>query len=156
MSWNFVYQFVRMTKRAKQSDVVHSSLVVRISEIKGQFFCICIYCMYIKWRIWWEKQKNITPKILKHFNQLIIEWNYFIIPDPHLLSTMKTFIIFLVLAIIASSITTSSADCSDSKYYKETCNALTQDCHTHCTTLEGAIYGQCMYKVPTFTCICCS
>ncbi|CAB3219815.1 unnamed protein product [Arctia plantaginis] len=67
---------------------------------------------------------------------------------------MKASMIILVLTIIACAVISADA-CPKSKYFKGTCNALTRDCQIHCTRLEGAKSGQCVYKFPSFRCTCC-
>ncbi|XP_075987864.1 uncharacterized protein LOC142984270 [Anticarsia gemmatalis] len=68
---------------------------------------------------------------------------------------MKTFNVFFVIAIIACVVSSTFAACPPSKWFKGTCNALSQDCQRHCTNLEGAKSGQCVYKFPAFRCTCC-
>ncbi|CAB3219818.1 unnamed protein product [Arctia plantaginis] len=63
--------------------------------------------------------------------------------------------IFVLGMIVACAIISTDAACPGSKFFKGACNALTQDCNYHCTAIEHATSGQCVYKFPSYRCTCC-
>ncbi|CAB3236426.1 unnamed protein product [Arctia plantaginis] len=64
---------------------------------------------------------------------------------------MKASMIILALTIIACAVISTDAACPKSKFFKGTCNALTQDCQFHCTKLERAKSGQCEIDINWLT-----